>query len=376
MSLSNKLNSEKILQSNKLNVNSFNPFLCVSELQFPVGEESDKGEELVNKIPVFGSNLGLKFFGSVLNKNGEIVLLPSNEERFYIYNPKSDSGRYVGEYLRRDGGYDLWWGGVMGYDGLIYLSPHNSPYIVVFNPNTYEIEYLDLPENLTSSSPPQYFASGSVVPDGRIYLTPYNSEFIVEINNKRVRSVGNQILGNNKYSGMCYSTRKDTLLLISCSADQFGEYEYKTETFNLVGPVAVSPFKFCGCVYVENEGMIGIPLFEPNVIKFDEVAGTVSTTSTGALNIGWGGGVQAVDGLIYCPPFYSDRWLLIEPQTLTLLPRPVNYLLNGSFYQGAVNGADGQIYATPSRALYIKKIKTNPPFLQLGEVLNVMINKR
>ena len=288
--------------------------------------------------------------GSISPVDDCIYCIPQSATRVLRIDPQTDECTFVGPRLP---GKYKWYGGVVGKDGAIYGTPHNSQAVLRICPRKNQdgsvVVDVQLVGDLGDASH-QWHGAG-VSSDGTIVCIPANTPRVllitppIDIKDPPTLEVlgdeGVVATGENagrpdrkyKYLG-AVSDPNNNVYCLPSGTERVLRVNTQTKTIDEIGPsLYVSGMERLkqnkwqnGFYCPKSECIYAIPLAAETVLKIDLKHGhengdpVVSTMGLPAEPFGglakWEGGVMAETGVMYCMPNNFKRVLRIEPMTI------------------------------------------------------------
>ena len=285
--------------------------------------------------------------GSISPIDDCIYCIPQSATQVLRINPQTDECTFVGPKLP---GKYKWYGGVVGVDGAIYGTPHNSHAVLRICPHkrkdgTVEVE-VQLVGNLGDASH-QWHGAG-VSSDGTIVCIPANTSRVllitppIDINDPpTLELLGDEgVVATGEHAGRpdrkykylgAVSDPNHNVYCLPSGTERVLRINTETKIVNEVGPsVFLSGMERLkqnkwqnGFYCPKSECIYAIPLAAETVLKINfkdidqDGDPVVSTMGLPAEPFGglakWEGGVMAENGVMYCMPNNFKRVLRIEP---------------------------------------------------------------
>ena len=165
--------------------------------------------------------IGVAYNGSCLAPNGIVYFTPQSDDIVGAYD--AETKKYKEYSIPSQGiGTNLYDGSVLGPDGNIYFIPRNATRVLVFNPISNTGKFIG-PDLGTVSSK---WKGGVLAPDGYIYGIPLSDSRFLKIDwkNHTVVFVGS-IAGSGKFSGATIASTGN-MYTITSSSDTIAEIKF------------------------------------------------------------------------------------------------------------------------------------------------------
>lgn len=306
-----------------------------------INPETSHVSTFVTGHPIPNVEDGWLYHGGNLAADGFVYAIPASAPRVMKIDPVNNTTEYIGpEYP----GKAKWYGGIPGADGCIYGIPHNSTGVLKINPKTQEVTILaqgTLPEGL-------WKWHGGLASDDltKIIGFPNNADsvLVIDVMKQNVYTVGDSSIlrsgyhrvpqdGRYKYLGGSLTSDGKLAYLFPCDAEYVLRFNMETDEMKLVGPhLTEGENKFQNGFVGEDNCVYGIPqrshgvlrVTPPGVKRYGRNGASLPDDEEHVDVIYCGdnmvsckdkfeGGVQGLDGKIYCIPLRAKAFVNIIP---------------------------------------------------------------
>eukprot|EP00928_Gymnodinium_smaydae_P096915 TRINITY_DN8659_c0_g1_i2.p1 TRINITY_DN8659_c0_g1~~TRINITY_DN8659_c0_g1_i2.p1 ORF type:complete len:1008 (-),score=153.72 TRINITY_DN8659_c0_g1_i2:555-3578(-) len=252
---------------------------------------------------------GLKYSGIARGPDGLLYCSPFDSSKVLIIDPSTQKLEFIDGAGEEHGKY----GGIaLGSDGLLYCAPFCSEKVLVIHPKERRLSFIEGAGNAAEK-----FLGIAEADDGRLFCAPSNSSkvLIIDPQEKKLSYIDGAGSGVEKYHGIARG--KDGLLYCA--------------------PLKASKVLII-CPQTETLGDIEVP-------------GTKNEYS-------YAGITNGPDGRLYCAPSGASRVLVIDPPT-----KSVEFIGDAvgdevSKYNGIAAGPNGVVYCCPNKASHVLAIDT------------------
>jgi len=302
-----------------------------------------------NNLPIVNS--GSNWQGCVLHPNGNVYLVPNQlgPGVIGVYNPTNNTYTYHGNYTTS--GLPDYYGGCLGTDGKIYLSPEANTIFRVFDPSSNTMTSIG---NIGTTAL-EKFVGAITGPNGKIYYIPFRQtmSIVFDPSNNTFATIGSFTEGGTSLSkhyggtlapnGKIYLNNSSTTLLKIIDTNN-----------NSVQTINDSPgFFTClapnGKIYLLGNSVSSlntlVRVLDPN----NNNISIIGTLPGGAFaDGGYGGGVLSPNGKIYMIPQNNSYFIVVDPSNDTVssfLTFAGTTWTGVSKYEGAVTLPNGDIFA-------------------------------
>jgi len=297
------------------------------------------------------------YLGGLLADDGMIYGIPGNARRVLRINPYNGTVDHIGPEFP---GQYKWLRGVKAKDGqgrtCLYGLPCHASSVLKIVPETGEVTTIgNLGDGL-------WKYHGGVLSGGYIYAVPQFAECVlrIEVATDRVDTIGKSYFGKNKWYGCLLS--KGKIFGIPQCASSVIVIDTVTQEVYTIGNFSEGGWKWHGAVKARNDCIYSLPAHANSVLKIDPNTMQVSEIGQGNFTTGrhrsdgkykYLGGVMGKDGCIYGVPSDSDYVLRIDPKTDSC--EEVGSSLHEETivqnkWQNGFLAEDGTIYGIPLKA--------------------------
>ena len=203
--------------------------------------------------------------------------------------------------------------------------------------------------NGPSSSGSSAYRGAVRAPNGNIYFIGRNNSNILEYDPSTNQSTTISVsgMGSNNYTGGCLG-RNGNIYCAPFSETDVLEFNPVARTSRKISASATSSNSFNGAVMDTTGNVICIPQNQSNFIHIDcSVEPAVVSTPTYGASFSTAGiisGTTHPNGNIYCAPLQDDGFLEVDPAAGTSSRYSTGKGTGQLLCQGALTGADGNIY--------------------------------
>lgn len=237
-----------------------------------------------------------------------------------------------------------WMGGVQAPDGKIYCIPRHAERVLVIDPSTRGLSFIELDAGLNPSATDKWVL-GALGPNGKVYGVPSSSSQVLVID---------PVAGTATDGGMTAAPGS------SIAVTTFGKWE--GGVLGQDGRIYCVPFDASTTTNINDSQSILI--IDPRTNTYDTT--TISGLTTAVTKMI--GGVLAPDGKIYMVPWDRFRVVVIDttvsPPTVELeapeLVVPAQTPVSGK-WAGGVLAPNGKIYTVPTQATNVLIIRPGLP---------------
>lgn len=193
------------------------------------------------------------------------------------------------------------------------------------------------------------YAGGALAPNGLVYGVPYNATSVITIDpdTGATTTFGN-LAGSSKYIGMALA-RDGKFYCPPAGAGAVLVIDPANNTTYNIGS-ALGPYR--GCALAPNGKIYCVSLTTGNILVIDPATQTVSTLGSGLGS--YYGIVNGMDGKLYGVPYDATAVLCIDPMTNTY--STFGNVTGTGKYLSAVTAQNGKIYCIPYGALTVTVI--------------------
>jgi hypothetical protein len=302
-----------------------------------------------NNLPIVNS--GTNWQGCVLHPNGNVYLVPNQlgPGVIGVYNPTNNTYTYHGNYTTS--GLPDYYGGCLGTDGKIYLSPEANTIFRVFDPSSNTMSSIG---NIGTTAL-EKFVGAITGPNGKIYYIPFRQtmSIVFDPSNNTFATIGSFTEGGTSLSkhyggtlapnGKIYLNNSSTTLLkiIDTNNNSVQTINDSAGFFTCLAPN--------GKIYLlgaSNSSLNTlVRVLDPN----NNSISIIGTLPGGVFaDSGYSGGVLSPNGKIYMIPQNNSYFIVIDPSNDTVssfLTFAGTTWTGVSKYEGAVTLPNGDIFA-------------------------------
>mmetsp|Transcript_3956 Transcript_3956/g.8917 ORF Transcript_3956/g.8917 Transcript_3956/m.8917 type:complete len:1089 (-) Transcript_3956:770-4036(-) len=306
-----------------------------------IDPETSNVSTFVTGHPIPNVEEGWLYHGGNLAADGYVYAIPASAPRVMKIDPRLETTEYIGPEFP---GKAKWYGGIPGADGCIYGIPHNSTGVLKINPKTQEVTILaegTLPEG-------RWKWHGGLASNDltKIIGFPNNADsvLVIDVIKQKVYTVGDSSIlrsgyhrvpqdSRYKYLGGSLTSDGKLAYLFPCDSEYVLRFDMETDEMKLVGPhLTEGENKFQngfvgedGCVYgipQRSHGVLrvippGVKRYGRNGIALPDEEEYVDVIYCGDDMVSckdkFEGGVQGLDGNIYCIPLRAKSFVNIIP---------------------------------------------------------------
>tara|TARA_Y100001938_G_C8090660_1_gene434824 strand:+ start:1947 stop:3062 length:1116 start_codon:yes stop_codon:yes gene_type:complete len=244
-------------------------------------------------------------------------------------------------------GSNAYRGAVRAPNGNIYFIGRNQNNLKEYDPSTHVNTAITL-SGLGSNN----YTGGCLGRNGNIYLAPFSASSVLEFDpvNRTSRQISVSISGDNKYNGAVVDTTGN-VFCIPQNESKFIKVDCSTEPVTVSTPTFGASFTDAGVIsgtVHPNGNIYCAPLQDDGFLEVDPAAGTSSRYSTGK---GTGqllcqGALTGADGNIYGISYNSSTILRLNPTTKAV-DEPFSHGQGTNAFIGGTAAPNGNLYLAP-----------------------------
>jgi len=307
---------------------------------------------------------GYKYVGAILADNSMIYGIPTGASSILEINPKKNTYNYFGK-LSDDA---FKWTNGCFYKGYVYGYPRFSNNLLRINPETHEVEEINL--NLHYSKEHHY--SGALV-GNTVYQPPRNSDHILCINLDDYTTSQIPLGKNMAYNGCIYHYNGLIYMFPVYKGDKVLVLNPATKTFSFIGDgienctIYGASIALNGSIYGCSSGR-GMLKINPSINEVKILYPYVYFGSFGT-QIG-------INGKLYSIPGSGKDNFEFDPSTekLMKLNKFSDPKYNYAKCAGSVVSEDGSIWCLPAFGRYIYTIRFTPVHNAIAK--NIIMDRR
>jgi len=325
----------------------------------------------VSNSNVLSSTSPLQFVGGVLAPNGKIYCVPSTSPYVLIIDSITNEVDTSSIPVSSDG--SKWSGGVLAPNRKIYCAPDLEKNILVINPKNNTSENIPFVKN-------GRWAGAVLAPDNNIYCVPsigdvsnnnLMSVLVLNPETEQISFIDTDLSGNDGnddelFGGVlapngkiyCIPRNCPKILVIDTNTSP-------VSTYTLTKPTFGTSQWFFGCL--GSDGIVyGSPRRANAILTIDPSGDDISGIPISEITNGYASANLSLNNKIYFAPFSNNTNILVldlETNTTTLEPIPSSLPLSVARFLGLVSTPQNEIVMVPAIQDAVVRIRTGLPKL-------------